>query len=147
MRQHWVIGVLAGLATVAVGATAAAKPLDSGEFHNEFSGVEEGFCDVEGLTVEFHAVVEGRFRVNTKGNDGLVYFAEQTTVENTLTNVENGNSVTEHARVVGKGSQRHRQRGRNADDHPALDGQLDGLRLQWQGDRSQPGPGPFRVRG
>lgn len=102
MRHHWVIGVLSGLATVTVSATAAAKPLDRGEFHNEFSGVEEGFCDVEGLTVEFHAVVEGRFRVNTKGNDGLVYFAENTTVDNTLTNVENGNSVTEHVRVLGK---------------------------------------------
>ena len=67
MRHRWVIGVVAGLATVAVSATAAAKPLDSGEFHNEFSGVEEDFCDVEGLTVEFHAVVEGRFRVNTQG--------------------------------------------------------------------------------
>ena len=102
MRHRWVIGVVAGLATVAVSATAAAKPLDRGEFHNEFDGVVEDFCDVEGLTVEFHAVVEGRFRVNTHGRDGLVYFAENTRVTNTLTNVDNGNFVTEHVVVLGK---------------------------------------------
>ncbi len=78
MRHQWAIGVVAGLATVAASATAAAKPLDRGEFRNEFSGVVEDFCEVDGLTVEFDAVVEGRFRANTKGNDGLVYFAEHT---------------------------------------------------------------------
>jgi hypothetical protein len=102
MRHHWVIGVVAGLATVTASATAAAKPLDRGEFRNEFSGVVENFCEVEGLTVEFDAVVEGRFRVNTKGKDGLVYFDEHLDVTNTLTNVDNGNSVTEHSRVLNK---------------------------------------------
>jgi hypothetical protein len=29
-----------------------------------------------GVDVSFHAVVDGRVRVNTKGSDGLVYFAE-----------------------------------------------------------------------
>lgn len=102
MRHQLIIGVVAGLATVAVGATAAAKPLDRGEFHNEFDGVEEDFCEVDGLTVAFHAVVEGRFRVTTKGNDGLVYFAENTRIDNTLTNVDNGNFVREHIVVLGK---------------------------------------------
>jgi hypothetical protein len=101
MRHHWVIGVAAGLATVAVGATAAAKPLDKGEFRNEFSGVVEDFCDVDGLTVAFHAVVEGRFRAVTHGN-GLVYFDEHLDVTNTFTNVDNDNSVTEHNLVLNK---------------------------------------------
>ena len=101
MRHHWVIGVVAGLGTVAVSATAAAKPLDGGEFRNEFSGVVEDFCEVDGLTVEFDAVVEGRFRAVTHGN-GLVYFDEHLDVTNTLTNVDNGNSVTEHIRVLNK---------------------------------------------
>jgi hypothetical protein len=101
MRHHWVIGVVAGLATVAASATAAAKPLDRGEFRNEFSGVVENFCEVEGLTVEFDAVVEGRFRVVTHGDD-LVYFDEHLDVTNTLTNVDNGNSVTEHNLVLNK---------------------------------------------
>ncbi len=102
MRHRWVVGVVAGLATVAVSATAAAKPLDRGEFRNEFDGVVEDFCEVEGLTVEFHAVVEGRFHVNTHGRDGLVYFAENTRVTNTLTNMDNGNFVREHRVVLGK---------------------------------------------
>ena len=94
------IGVVAGLATVAASTTAAAKPLDKGEFRNEFSGEVEDFCDVDGLTVEFDAVVEGRFRAVTHGND-LVYFDEHLDVTNTLTNV-NGESVTEHTLVLNK---------------------------------------------
>ena len=82
---------------MAASATAAAKPLDRGEFHNEFSGVVESFCEVEGLTVQFDAVVEGRFRAVTHGND-LVYFDEHLDVTNTLTNVDNGNVVTLHDR-------------------------------------------------
>ena len=101
MRHRWVIGVVAGLATVAASATAAAKPQDRGEFRNEFSGVVEDFCEVDGLTVEFDAVVEGRFRAVTHGND-LVYFDEHVDVTNILTNVDNGNSVTEHNLVLNK---------------------------------------------
>lgn len=90
-----------GLATVAASATAAAKPLDRGEFRNEFNGVVEDFCEVDGLTVELDAVVEGRFRAVRHGND-LVYFDEHLDVTNTLTNVDNGNSVTEHNLVLNK---------------------------------------------
>ncbi len=71
------------------------------EFRNEFSGVVEDFCEVDGLTVEFDAVVEGRFRAVTHGND-LVYFDEHVDVTNILTNVDNGNSVTEHNLVLNK---------------------------------------------
>jgi hypothetical protein len=102
MRHQLVIGVVAGLATVAAGATAAAKPLDGGEFTNEFSGVVEDFCEVDGLTIEFHSVVEGRFRAVTKGKDGLVYFDEHLDVTNTLTNEAKDNSVTEHVRLINK---------------------------------------------
>ena len=101
MRHHLVIGVIAGLATLAASATAAAKPLDRGEFHNEFSGVVEDFCEVEGLTVQFDAVAEGRFRAVTHGDD-LVYFDEHLDVTNTLTNVDNANFVTLHDRLINK---------------------------------------------
>jgi hypothetical protein len=100
MRHHWIVGVVAGLATVTASATAAAKPLDRGEFHNEFSGVAEDFCEVEGLNVEFLSVVEGRFRANTHGPDDLVYFDEHLDVTNTLT--ANGNTVVEHVRGINK---------------------------------------------
>jgi hypothetical protein len=101
MRHHWVFGLVAGVVIVAASGTAAAKPLDRGEFREEFSGVVEGFCEVDGLTVEFHAVVEGRFRAVTHGHD-LVYFDEHLEVTNTLTNVDNGNIVTEHNLVLNK---------------------------------------------
>ena len=97
------VPVLVATAAIALAATASGggqlfrEPIDENEIR-----VEEDFCDVEGLTVEFHAVVEGRFRVNTHGRDGLVYFAENTRVTNTLTNVDNGNFVTEHVVVLGK---------------------------------------------
>jgi hypothetical protein len=101
MRHRWIIGVGAGLATVAVSATAAAEPLERGEFHDEFTGVVEDFCGVEGLTVRFEAVFDGRFRAVTQGGE-LVYFDEHVNVTNTLTNLDNGNFVTLNDRVLNK---------------------------------------------
>ena len=101
MRHQWVIGIVAGLATVAGSATAAAEPLDRGEFRNEFFGVAEDFCDVEGLNVQFDAVATGRFRAVSHG-DALIYFDEHLDVINTLTNVDNDATVTVHDRVLNK---------------------------------------------
>src|SRR5215204_5457659 len=75
MRHRWSIGVVAVLAAAAVSGTAAARPLDGGEFHDEFNFLEEDFCEVDGLTVEINVVVDGSFTARTHGTD-LVYFAE-----------------------------------------------------------------------
>ena len=104
MERSWIIGVGAVLTTAAAlsGGVAAAKPLERGEFHEEFSEEVENFCDVPGLTVQVDTVVDGTFRVDTHGRDGLVYFAEHLRVAGTFTNVANGNVATSVDKVLNK---------------------------------------------
>ena len=79
-----------------------AKPVERGKFHDGFSEVVENFCDVPGLTVQIDTVVDGRFRVDTRGRGGLVYFAENVRAAGTFTNVENGNVATSVDKVLNK---------------------------------------------
>ena len=101
MRRRWIIGVVAVLAAAAVGGTAAAKPLDGGEFHEEFNFLEEDFCEVEGLSVEINVVVDGRFTARTHGSD-LVYFAEHLRPASTFTNTETDTFATSRERIINK---------------------------------------------
>ncbi len=97
---------LAALGVVAVaGPAAAGPPLEKENFHDESTEVEEDFCDVEGLSVEIHEVVDGTFLFNTTGkigvphlvgtNHGTVSFTNLTTGKS-FTNVFNGPDKTLH---------------------------------------------------
>jgi len=79
-----------------------AKPVERGEFHDEFSEVAENFCDVPGLTVQIDTVVDGRFRVDTRGRGGLLHFAENVRAAGPFTNVDNGNVATSVDKVLNK---------------------------------------------
>ena len=64
MGRTRTVGIAAVLTTAAIGwigGAALAKPLDHGEFHDEFSELVPSFCDVAGLTVQVDGVVDGRF--------------------------------------------------------------------------------------
>ena len=104
MGRSWIIGVGVVLTTAAAvsGGVAAAKPLEKGDIHDEFSFEEEDFCEVEGLTVQIDVVVDGRFSAKTHGKNGLVYFAEHLRVARTFTNVGNGDVVTSLDKVLNK---------------------------------------------
>jgi len=104
MGRSWIIGVGAVLTTAAAvsGGVAVAKPVESGEFHDEFGELVEDFCDVPGLTVQIDTVVDGKFRVDTRGRGGLVYFAEHLRAAGTFTNVDNGNVATSVDKVLNK---------------------------------------------
>jgi hypothetical protein len=88
--------------SISVAGGASAKPFEKGEFHDEFAGVIEDFCEVPGFTVEFEAVVDGRFKGNSHGPDGLVYFMEHVRVTQTTTNPANGRSMTEVVSSINK---------------------------------------------
>lgn len=90
----------AGLA-VALAAPVAAAPLERGTFRDEFSFTDPDFCGA-GLEVRFDGVAEGRFLVNRRGRDGLVYFMEHVHVTETVTNLANGRSVSDESRTVQK---------------------------------------------
>ena len=97
MGRTRIIGVAAVLTTAAVlgiGGAASAKPLGHGDFHDEFSELVPNFCESAGLTVQIDGVVDGKFLVNTRGRDDLVYFKEHLRIAVMYTNVNNDKFVT-----------------------------------------------------
>jgi hypothetical protein len=69
-------GLLLGLAAL---PAAAAPPENRGSFGVEIIdeddvSVEEGFCDLDGLTVEVHFVERGRGHFTYRGRDRIPYF-------------------------------------------------------------------------
>ena len=101
-RSRTVAALLgATLTTTLAGGPASAKPVDSGTFHDEFADVITDFCE-PGLTVDFTAVVDGRFLVNTHGRSGLAFVAEHVSVRQVFTNPETGLSVRTTERTLTK---------------------------------------------
>jgi hypothetical protein len=105
MGRTRIIGVAAVLTTAAIsgiGGASSAAPLDRGVFHDEFSELAKDFCESAGLNVQINGVVDGRFLVNARGRDNLVYFQEHVRVAVMYTNVDNGKFVTSNERTVSK---------------------------------------------
>jgi hypothetical protein len=101
-RSRTVAALLgATLTTTLAGGPASAKPVDSGTFHDEFADVITDFCE-PGRTVDFTAVVDGRFLVNTHGRSGLAFVAEHVSVRQVFTNPETGLSVRTTERTLTK---------------------------------------------
>ena len=80
----------------------AATPLDHGEFHDEFSFTVTDFCEVSGLTVQIHGVVDGTFLAKPQGHDARIHFMDHLHVTRVLTNVGSGASVSDDERTVVK---------------------------------------------
>ena len=104
MGRTWVIGAAAIIASAAFGGfgVASAATLDHGNFHDEFSDRVSNFCGSRGLTVQIDAVVDGKFLINAREQDDLVYFQEHVRVSVTYTNVKNGKFVTSDEASVNK---------------------------------------------
>lgn len=93
---------LGAAAAVIVAATASAKVIFDETFHFEETTLEENFCGISGLTVEFALVRDGRVKAVPHGRDRLAYFNAHVEETSTATNVENGNSATLVLRFVDK---------------------------------------------
>jgi hypothetical protein len=104
MRLRRTLGLATFVATVTmlVAGPAWAQPLEHGTFHEEFTDVDDAFCDVPGLTVQVDQVVDGRFLLNPHGPDGLAYGLETDLFTTVFTNVDNGITVTEVTNVIFK---------------------------------------------
>lgn len=101
-RSRTVAALLgATLITTFAGGPASARPVDSGTFHDEFAGVITDFCE-PGLTVDFTAVVDGRFLMNTHGPGGNIFVAELVSIRQVFTNPETGLSVRTTERTINK---------------------------------------------
>ena len=85
--------VATSLAT-AVGSPASARIVERGSFHDEFSGTDDNFCDA-GLSVDFHATVDGRYQINTRKPGSLGYYLENVSVVNVFTDQATGQTATD----------------------------------------------------
>jgi hypothetical protein len=89
-------------ALVLAAATSAAGKLFSEAIDQTDGFVEEDFCGVAGLTVEFATHTVGRVQAVPHGRDGLVYFGFNLKVNEVVTNPANGNFVTSVATIRDK---------------------------------------------
>lgn len=90
--------IAAGLAAIAMTTAAPVQGavLESGTEPIEFTETVNKFCDVAGLRV----LVEGEgtltYRVDVRGSEGYLFFADRAVVDVTFTNVRTGAYVTSH---------------------------------------------------
>ena len=97
------VPVLVATAAIALAATASGggqlfrAPIDENEVR-----IEEDFCGVDGLTVEFDINRVGSVHAVPHGPDGLVYFGFNFKQTEVITNLENGKFVTATATVRDK---------------------------------------------
>ena len=98
-----VLPVLVATAAIALAATASAggqlfrESIDENEIR-----VEEDFCGVDGLTVQFAIHTVGTVHAVPHGRDSLPYFGFNVKVSEVITNLANGNSVTSSSTIRDK---------------------------------------------
>jgi hypothetical protein len=102
LRLSAVLALVATAAiTLATAASAGGQLFRESIDENEIR-VEEDFCGVDGLTVEFAIHRVGVVHAVPHGRDGLPYFGFNLKVTEVVTNLANGNSVTSFATVRDK---------------------------------------------
>ena len=93
---------LAGVAAVVFAAAAGAGKVSRDAFHNDRTFVLEDFCGVPGLNVRVDFSIDARVQAVPHGRAQLAYFLHHGTTTETLTNLENGKTVSSTARVIEK---------------------------------------------
>lgn len=94
--------VLVATAALALVATASAGKIFSEPIDETQSNVEEDFCGVEGLTVDFTSYVVGKVQAVAHGRDRLPYFGFNLKITDVVTNLANGNDVVSESTVRDK---------------------------------------------
>lgn len=79
-----------------------ARPVESGTETFTFTDVFNNFCGVGGLKVSFYVVGTVRYRIEARGADGYVFYADKITSDATITNVRTGAYVTSHQNTMFK---------------------------------------------
>jgi hypothetical protein len=89
------LALLVASAAILAAAASAGQPLRE-TIHVDETFELENFCDVEGMTVEIHRLMDTRVKIGTRG-DGFGYFMQHGTIREVLT--FEGTSLTSFARV------------------------------------------------
>ena len=93
---------LVAIAALALVATASAGKIFSEPIDETESNIEEDFCGVEGLTVDFTSHIVGRVQAVPHGRDQLPYFSFNLKITDVVTNLENGNDVVSESTIRDK---------------------------------------------
>ena len=101
VRRLGAILALGATVAVVLAAAASAGPPFRETIHDEFSFVDDNFCDA-GLTVEVAVVLDFRIQANAHGRDRLVYFLQHGNVTEVMTNLDNGRSVRSVSKFLEK---------------------------------------------
>jgi len=83
-------------AAVLAAVASAGQPLRE-TIHVDETAELENFCDVDGMTVGLHRVMDIRVQINTRGRDGFAYFMQHGTRSEVFT--FEGTSLTSSTRV------------------------------------------------
>ena len=97
-RRSAALLAVGAISVAVLAATASGKPILNERFHDEGFNLVEDFCAPE-LDLRIDFVADGR-HVKTKGRDGLPYFLEHLHEVGVMTNLANGNTVTQTSRVL-----------------------------------------------
>jgi hypothetical protein len=91
------------LAAFVLAVPALAKPgrVIKETVHEEFFNEIDSFCETD-MVVESHVVVDGTTTIRPRGRAGLIYFANRLRITETLTNVENDNTVVSTVNLIDK---------------------------------------------
>ena len=100
-RAGAILALVATAATVFVAAAGAGK-IFSEPIDETTSDIEEDFCGVEGLTVDFTSHVVGRVQAVPHGRDQLPYFGFNLKITDVVTNLENGNALVSESTIRDK---------------------------------------------
>jgi len=93
--------LLALAAPFAATSPASATKAYTEDINEPFSNTFTNYCDVTGLTVVDAGTFQSRLRIQTR-HDGLAYFLEHVTVDETVTGVASQASVTIHTAFISK---------------------------------------------
>jgi hypothetical protein len=97
----WVTSLLAMTATLLTAPPAMSAPPRFETIRESFSDHIEDFCGIPGFDVDSSVTFTSRLKIRTT-RSGVAYFLENQTVDQTVTGVSSGRSVSIHSRVLVK---------------------------------------------
>ena len=101
-KRLYTLGLVIGITVLGLGVggtSAAAEPLEQIHFQDVGSDVDDGYC---GLTVRLEWNFQGTFLMNAHGAAGLAYGMETLHGTFAVTNLANGETLTEYRNQVSK---------------------------------------------
>ena len=96
------LAVASGAVLAAVPSTASAQPVERGVISEQIHETVTDFCGLPGLTVTSDVTIEGTYSITLHQPGDPAYYAEHVTIDQVVTNPDNGRSTRVHGRSLSK---------------------------------------------